>query len=450
MFCGQCGAAAHASDLYCGTCGALLWASSADAPPSAPARRRVRAPHVLTVAVVCLLIGSGIAFASAHGGGTSNGHGVAAPLRTHSTAPSTPSQPTSAAGTSAAATSADFAAIYAREHSGVVRIETLSCSDSGIGTGFLISPTLVVTVDHVVDRSVVVSLVDGSQRAIGTVIGADAGRDVALVRADRPLSGYRLRIARTSAAIGDAVATIGFPIGNPITLTHGDVSGLGRDVTVDGTPLTGMLETDATVDPGNSGGPLLDEHGDVVGLIDAPRVDADGIGYAVPAAQAGSLLAQWQQTPTAVPPGGCSAPLGPSQAQVDVPPPGPGALSTRQAAGVVSALNTYFQSINSGAYPRAYAVLSPRLQAATSEAAFADGDATSYDTGQTVLAADAIDAQTVHVALAFTSLQRADKGPDGDTCDNWTLLYTLVQTPARNWQIDATAEYNGVPQHVTC
>jgi S1-C subfamily serine protease len=192
----------------------------------------------------------------------------------------------------------DFATIYAHEQSGVVRIETLSCSAAGIGTGFLLSPTLVATVNHVINQSVVVSLIDGTQRTTGTVIGSDPAQDLALVRASRPLTGFHFGFAAAPPSIGDQVAAIGFPIGDPITLTHGDVSGLDRHVTVNGlpVPLAGMIETDAAINPGNSGGPLLNQQGTVVGLIDALDTTANGIAYAVPSSQASAADKQWQLT----------------------------------------------------------------------------------------------------------------------------------------------------------
>ena len=92
-----------------------------------------------------------------------------------------------------------------------MRIETVGCSDSGIGTGFLLSPTEVITVAHVVDQSVVVSLKDAGQRTTGTVVGIDRTRDLALVHADSPLAGYHFTLADSLPAVGDDVAAIGFP-----------------------------------------------------------------------------------------------------------------------------------------------------------------------------------------------------------------------------------------------
>jgi serine protease Do len=409
----------------------------------------VRLHGVLAAAVVLVVLGAAVAGFAAARTSTVAGHPVSAGLARTSTTPSPAVTTVTATPTSVPRT--DFATIFAREQSGVVRIETVSCSDAGIGTGFLLSSTLIATVNHVIDQSVVVSLIDGDQRTTGTVIGSDPSHDLALVRANRPIAGYHFRFSATTPAIGDQVATIGFPIGDPITLTHGDVSGLDRNITVNGLPepLTGLIETDTAINPGNSGGPLLDQTGAVAGLIDAKNTEATGIGYAVPAGQAAPAMQGWQRSSATVPPAECPNPLGPGQTSPDVPAPPHGQISDSQAAGIVAAFNTYFGGINSGNYAAAYAVLSPRLQAGTTAQEFAAGDATSYDTDQEVLDARAVDADTVHVVLAFTSLQSAAKGPNGDTCDNWTIDYTMIRTSDGTWLIDAAAPYKG-SLHTAC
>src|SRR5579885_635393 len=75
--------------------------------------------------------------------------------------------------------------------SGVIRIQTTTCDSQEVGTGFLLSPRLVATVEHVVDGATrVVLKQDGAVVATGTVIGADQARDVALVRTSKPIRGY--------------------------------------------------------------------------------------------------------------------------------------------------------------------------------------------------------------------------------------------------------------------
>ncbi len=269
------------------------------------------------------------------------------------------------------------------------------------------------------------------------------------MRSDRPIVGYHFTLRREPAGIGDDVGAIGFPIGDPITFTRGSVSGLDRTITFeDGTVHRGLLETDAAINPGNSGGPLITDDGQVAGLVDAKNVAASGIGYAVPASSALADVARWKATPSqpAAPP--CTDPLGPGQATVNTPPLG--GLDSSAAAGIADAFDVYFGGINSGDYAAAFAVLSPRLRAGTSESRFAEGDSTSYDSQIRVLDVNPIDSSTVEVALTFVSLQAAEKGPNGETCDIWTLNYTMIMSSPGSWLIDAVAPYRGRPEYVAC
>ncbi len=343
----------------------------------------------------------------------------------------------------------DFATIYKNEQSGVIRIETVSCTDSGVGTGFLLSPTLIATVDHVVADSAVVSLINGTQRTTGTVIGSDPSTDLALVRADQPIDGYQFHFSTGAANVGDPVAAIGFPIGGPITLTHGDISGLDRQITVNGRTRTGLLETDTPLNPGNSGGPLLASDGSVVGLVDALATNANGIGFAIPAGQASAADRQWAATPTAQAPASCQNPLGPSQQPSIVPAPPPGSVSSAQLGGIVATFNLYFGGIDSGDYAAAYSALAPDQQSPGGEPGFEKGLHTSYDSNINIIGARIVDATTVDVDLTFNSLQTAANGPDGDTCDNWTLVFRMVQQDDGTWRMDGAQPYNG-STHTSC
>ena len=344
---------------------------------------------------------------------------------------------------------ADFASLYAQSSSGVVRIETVGCSDSGVGTGFLLSSTLVATVDHVVADAAVISLVAGNQRTTGTVIGFDPTTDLALVRANRPLTGHHFRLGATPG-VGSRVAAVGFPTGDPLTLTVGDISGLNRNIAVEDMHLTGLIETDTAINPGNSGGPLLTVDGAVVGLVEAKREDASGIGYAIPAAGAAAAFTRWQADPVPAPPATCANPLGPSQeANPDLGAPTTGSLTAAQGAGIAAMFNTYFEGVNTGNYAAAWATFTPSKQAQASLAAFADGDSTSYDSGVTVIDAEATAPDAATVTLAFNSVQASAYGPDGDTCDNWTLEYSLVLGSDGAWLIDSTAPHGG-SSHTSC
>jgi S1-C subfamily serine protease len=160
-----------------------------------------------------------------------------------------------------------------RVRSSIVRIETVTCDGDGVGTGFVIGPRLIAIVEHVIDGASKITLKQGGRRVgTGVVIGADRDRDVALVRSSRPLRGEPLAIATARPRLGDSVAAIGFPLGLPLSVTRGSISGDARTIPIEGVKRRGLLQTDAAVSPGNSGGPLLSmDSGEVVGLIDASR-----------------------------------------------------------------------------------------------------------------------------------------------------------------------------------
>lgn len=457
MYCSHCGAGLEPDDEFCSSCGhrrrqqagtgtsavpppAPLEDTPAGAADQPPSSRRV---WLITAAVVGVLaIGGGVGAIVAVAGGSDGSKTPA-----HDTAGTRNSGLAPAARTSSAPTS--FADLYGQDSSGVVRIETVSCDGQGVGTGFLLSPTLVATVHHVVDQSSAISLVIGNQRTSGTVIGTDAKRDLALVRAEKPLTGHVFTLSNQTPDVGFQVAAIGFPIGDPITLTQGVISALDRTIKIDNAERTGLIQTDAAVNPGNSGGPLLTATGDVVGLVDALNTKANGMAYAVPASTAGPLFDTWKLSPRRVPPAQCTNAVGPRQEDPpDIATPG-GNLPDDVKTGISQTLGTYFDGINSGNYAAAYAVLTPRMQAQFSYESFATNTATSYDSDFTVLGAQLTDPNTVVVSMEFSSLQAPGYGPDGETCDNWTLDYTMSRGSAGTWLIDATAGHDG-STHTKC
>src|SRR5262249_29615871 len=140
----------------------------------------------------------------------------------------------------------------------------------------------------------------------GTVIGLDAARDVALVRSSKPIGGYRFHFAARSPRLGEDVAALGFPVALPLTVTRGSVSGLNRTVPIDGVNRNRLVQTDAAVNPGNSGGPLMTNIGTVVGLVDLGTEQLNGLAFAVSAQVAGPLIQSWSAAPQPIPPTDCS------------------------------------------------------------------------------------------------------------------------------------------------
>ena len=148
-----------------------------------------------------------------------------------------------------------LATLVAAKQDGIIRIETTTCSGGEIGTGFIIGPRLIATVEHVVDGATAVELKrNGRVLGTGVVIGEDATRDVALVRSSAPISGRSCGSASRSPRLGESVAALGFPLGLPLTVTQGAVSGLARTIPIGGIERRDLVQTDAALNRGNSGG----------------------------------------------------------------------------------------------------------------------------------------------------------------------------------------------------
>jgi serine protease Do len=153
----------------------------------------------------------------------------------------------------------------------------------GTGTGFIIDIAgLIVTNEHVIrsaDR-IRVRLADGRERK-ATVIGTDVATDIALIKIEADELSTIAFGDSDAVRVGDSVIAIGNPLEYEHSVTAGIVSAKGRKVYGD-QPFEDFIQTDAAINRGNSGGPLLNKSGEVVGVNTVIRVDSRGISFAVP------------------------------------------------------------------------------------------------------------------------------------------------------------------------
>jgi serine protease Do len=166
-----------------------------------------------------------------------------------------------------------------------------SYSTEGQGSGFVIDKNgNILTNNHVVDGATSVQVVFSNGNSVSAnVLGKDAADDLAIVKVDASsVAGITpLTLADSSTVIpGQLAIAIGSPYGLTNSITTGIISGLNRSVDGDSSSLTGMIQTDATIQPGNSGGPLLNSSGLVIGINTAIEGDGTGIGFAVPSSVA--------------------------------------------------------------------------------------------------------------------------------------------------------------------
>lgn len=171
-------------------------------------------------------------------------------------------------------------------------VVTVLVPGGGQGSGVVYREDgIIVTNEHVVgdDVEVAIAFADG-QRVPAEVVATDALVDLAVVRVDRdglPVPEYRTELPE----VGELAVAIGSPLGFTGTVTAGIISGLGRAIpgsaAAGNQALVDLIQTDAPISPGNSGGALIDDQGRVVGLAQAyipPAAGAVALGFAIPAA----------------------------------------------------------------------------------------------------------------------------------------------------------------------
>lgn len=164
----------------------------------------------------------------------------------------------------------------------------------GAGSGVVVTPDgYVLTNEHVVQKidEARVTFVDG-RSAAAVVVGRDPATDLAVLRAQAASLPYARLASTKPLRAGQLVVAVGNPLGFESTVSAGVVSALGRSLrSRQGRLIEGIVQHTAALNPGNSGGPLVDSQGRVVGINTAIIAMAQGIGFSVPAA-----TAQWVLT----------------------------------------------------------------------------------------------------------------------------------------------------------
>ena len=200
--------------------------------------------------------------------------------------------PTTATATAAVTEGDSLAPVAAQVAPSIVTVLIDSAEQSGLGSGVVLSADgLILTNNHVISSGGTVSVRLSDGRTVpARVVAADSTHDLALVQATG-VSGLSPATFATddSVAVGDTVLAFGAPLGLEGTVTSGIVSALDREVGTGTEQLTGLLQTDAAINEGNSGGALVDTAGNVVGINVAIATAGDqstgnvGVGFAIPA-----------------------------------------------------------------------------------------------------------------------------------------------------------------------
>ena len=270
------------------------WAPPTPPPPGNTMWRRLAAFLVL-IAVVAAAGGAGI------------GWSLARAINSNPTAQAQPESPIQAATPGTSSGSANTSAIAAKVNPSIVDINTTIGSSQAAGTGMIISPTgEILTNNHVVSSStsITVTVQGRSQTYSAHVVGVDVSQDIAVIQIDSSVSGLpTVKFGKSSTVkVGDAVIAIGNALGRggAPNATAGNVTALDQTITASegggqSETLNGMIQSDAVIYEGDSGGALVNSSGQVVGMITAGqaqgfRSSASDVGYAVPSDTALSIV----------------------------------------------------------------------------------------------------------------------------------------------------------------
>ena len=268
------------------------WAPPQPPPPTSVWSRI--AAYVVLIAVVAAAAGAGIGWSLAR---AVNTHQIAQST-TQTPAPITPTTPITPVTPGTGSSNASAAAIAARVSPAIVDINTTLGSSQAAGTGMLISSTgEILTNNHVVSGSTSITITVEGQASTFTahVVGVDVSQDVAVIQIDQSVSGLpTVTFADSSSLqVGDTVVTLGNALGQGGAphVTQGQVTALNQTITASegagsAETLSGMIQSDAVIYQGDSGGALVNTSSQVVGMITAGeaqgfRSAASSTGYAI-------------------------------------------------------------------------------------------------------------------------------------------------------------------------
>ncbi len=267
-------------------------------PPTPPKKRSGGAGKVVALALACSLLGGMVGAGGMYAlkGGLSGSSGQATVSVSDRTEESEGGVNMTTAAVSAGE-SMTPAQIYKEYGDAVVCIFISSSSGTGAGTGFIIDGKegYVLTCYHVVDgaKSVSVKLNDSTEY-VATYVGGDKERDCAILKIT-PKDGETLNLKSVvlgdskTLAVGESVCTIGNALGTLAnTLTSGTISALDRSESMEDGTVMNVLQTDTSINGGNSGGPLFNSYGEVIGIVNSKRLytssgtNVEGIAFAIP------------------------------------------------------------------------------------------------------------------------------------------------------------------------
>lgn len=286
------------------------------------------------------------------------------------------------------------------------------------------------------------------------VIDRAMSADTALLRLTQNLEGHEFDMAPEAPGLGTDIGVLGYPFGvSSLRLTRGTISGEETSVTYDGPEgftVDQVLTTDAATNGGNSGGPVIDESGKVIGLVSGSHnwsgdptqpVPAQGTNYLVPAEVISTHIEQWKAGEPEVQGCGDEAPA-PVDEDFDLDV----AIDADDSAADDIALSLYVHgdSINQGLYEAAWSLFTTELQRYFKDdvEGWSQGLATSY-WDQIQVEEVTRDGDRAEVAVALRTRQDLADSSDGlQSCSDWSMRYAM-RLSRGVWFIDAADPGDG-------
>lgn len=401
-------------------------------------------------ATVVLLIVGIIGFAV----GRSGDDAVATAPSSTTTSTSTTSIPqplqTTSSTTSTLPPERDFADLFEDLRGAVASVDVVGCDFGSQGTAFLISEDTAYTAWHVVEDAAQVALTVGGESVEATVIGHNPERDVAVLRLAAPVeNAVVLPIAVSQPRVGEEVAAMGHPRGLPLALTVGRVTSMNGEFDFGGSAdgiVSNLIQTDAVVAPGSSGGPLINQQGEVIGVVILKDIAAEGLMYAGDIDGVRAELAAWNETPEPVEASFCVGSVDLDNIDLIASEFIGADVAHEEVPSLQRTFAVYTQSINSGRAEAAFGVLGPRLTTNNTAEAWATGQQTSLLWDWRIRSVTNTDGG-LEVRSTFTSTQEAEFGFDGQsTCTRWDITHGLVRGTFRGldfWLIDDSRATGG-------
>ena len=401
-------------------------------------------PYVLATALVMGLSGCQVTI-----GPSQSEQPSAAPTVAPASASATPTA--SPPSTTPTAPVPEWADVIEKVRRSTVRLEVSTCDNQrGMGSGFIVGKNLIMTAAHVVDKAGSVSLQADGVVSTARVIHYDYAADVALLQTEKSLADRTLTLAAKKPRLGTELAVLGFPNWvQDLRVTRGIVSSLDYQLSYPDyfTIENPVIVTDAAINGGNSGGPVIDRSGAVIGLVTGKEIlladsqtASEGTAYAVPSTDLDDRLGDWKSDdPGAGPCGaeageGDDAPLIKASNNSDHP----------DSADITQALALHGESINRSDYEAAFSLFTDAMQERQgSLEKWSSGLKTSYWTS---LVVDDVSRRgdTATVQVRFRTEQESRYGPDGETCSDWTQTRTM-KLVGDAWLIDRVKNLAGSP-----